>query len=277
MDRKPSPFRRGPLQPLGNDKSNRKNAPIDSTDKARVTKPGVVALTASASASAAAAAKLVPPTASASAAKLVPPTATAVAVVASTDIDPEAKVGEGEDYSELVPVSSKTQVKTIDFKAESAAMDRIFEEQAANQLKDLPAFKRPKRFKKSIKFYDHQQDGIRWLIQQERNPRPNPFCYTRQLKDGTVAAYDQFTKRRLTAGPHSPVRGSILADEMGLGKTVQTLALIMSNPPEGTSYGTTSNAYSANGPKCTLIISPKVNMLVRSTILSSILRFLDLL
>lgn len=103
------------------------------------------------------------------------------------------------------------------------------------------------------------------------------------------AVYDRFTARRLQSA-YGPVRGAILADgtlrccvslfslerflflhwcfdpvfcslqfgsakpEMGLGKTLQTLGLILGNPPEGHAYG--HNADWAEGPICTLIVCP---------------------
>lgn len=139
-----------------------------------------------------------------------PPTAemAALLLVDNNKTEVDATVDD-EDYSELVPASAKTEHKTIDFNAESAEMDRIFEEQAASQLRDLPKFQRPKRFRKTTLFFRHQQDGIRWLIEQERNPRPNPFSYVRTLKNGTVAGYDKFTKRRLATEGHAPVSGTL--------------------------------------------------------------------
>ena len=139
-----------------------------------------------------------------------PPTAKMASLSVVDDSEKEADVtAEDEDYSDLVPASAKTEHKTIDFNAESAEMDRIFEEQAAGQLKDLPDFQRPKRFRKKTFLYPHQLDGIRWLIKQERDPHPNPFSYTRTLKNGTVAGYDKFTKRRLVSEGHPPVRGTL--------------------------------------------------------------------
>ena len=213
MDQKQSPSHRGPLQAMRNP-VNRKNAPADLmsivTGVGKPKKAAVLSSNTKKKAVAPPAATMNIDSKAESTERKADdsPTAAMAALAISDDskIEVDATAGE-EDYSGLVPASAKTEHKTIDFNAESAEMDRIFEEQAAGQLMDLPKFQRPKRFKKNVKLFDHQKDGIRWLIQQERNPRANPFSYTRTLKNGTVAGYDKFTKRRLASEGHSPVRG----------------------------------------------------------------------
>jgi SNF2 family DNA or RNA helicase len=61
--------------------------------------------------------------------------------------------------------------------------------------------------------------------------------------------YDRLTCGRI-AKAHAPIKGSILADNMGLGKMVQTLGLVLSNPP---TFGTGKN----DPPLCILIVCPK--------------------
>ena len=116
--------------------------------------------------------------------------------------------------------SHKGKLQTVDWKKENKEMDKMFESQSAQQLKNLPPFERPKGFKKSVEFFKHQEDGIRWLVQQEQNAPPNPFVRERQLKDGTVAIYDKLTRARLVEA-HPPVKGAILADDMGLGTVLR--------------------------------------------------------
>jgi SNF2 family DNA or RNA helicase len=147
------------------------------------------------------------------------------------------------------------KVQTVDWKKQNKEMDKMFESQSAQQLQNLPEFVRPKEFKKSVTLFDHQVDGIRWLLKQEQNAPPNPFVRERRLKDGTLAVYDKLSQARLKT-PHPPVKGSILADDMGLGKTVQTLGLILSNLPEGYVFGKTDGA-DLEDPICTLIVCPK--------------------
>lgn len=215
MDQKQSPSPRGPPLQAMHDPSNRKETPAHlKSIVTGVGKPKKAAISSSntkrKSIDPPAATMDIDAKAESTKKKAdVAPTAAmaALAISSNTKTEVDATAGE-EDYSELVPASAKTEHKTIDFNAESAEMDRIFEEQAAGQLMDLPKFQRPKRFKKNVKLFEHQKDGIRWLIQQERNPRSNPFSYTRILKNGTVAGYDKFTKRRLATEGHAPVRGT---------------------------------------------------------------------
>lgn len=61
-------------------------------------------------------------------------------------------------------------------------MDRFFHHQSKEQLKNLPRFEQPPGFKSNAKLFPYQKDGIRWLLSQERNPRPNPFSREQELK-----------------------------------------------------------------------------------------------
>ena len=150
---------------------------------------------------------------------------------------------DNDDFDEEEGQGHNAHTQTVDWKKENKEMDKIFESQAAKQLKDLQPFVMPKGFQKKITFFDHQKDGLRWLIKQETNAPLNPFVRERQIKEGR-AFYDRLTRGRLTQA-HAPVKGSILADDMGLGKTIQTLGLILSNLPK------------ARSPICTLVVCPK--------------------
>ncbi|CAB9512414.1 regulator of chromatin subfamily A member 3-like 1 [Seminavis robusta] len=141
----------------------------------------------------------------------------------------------------------------VDWEKERDEMDKMFEEQAAKQLDGLPEFVKPQRLKKSVNVFEHQKEGIRWLLHQEMNPRENPFVRRRTLKSGVVAMYDRLTKRRIGEA-YEPSRGSILADDMGLGKTLQTIATILSNPPDDYRYG---KSVDSDIPICTVIVCPK--------------------
>ena len=94
-------------------------------------------------------------------------------------------VDDDDDFDENV---NGGKLQTVDWKKENKEMDKMFESQSKQQLQDLPPFEQPKGFKKSVTFYDHQKDGIRWLLQQEQNAPPNPFVRERTLKDGSVAS-----------------------------------------------------------------------------------------
>lgn len=103
--------------------------------------------------------------------------------------------------------------ETIDWEKERDQMDRYFDHQAKEQLKLLPRFTKPKGFKADVNLFAHQKDGIRWLVAQERNPHPNPFCREQTLKDGSSIYLDRFTTgRKLVEGPYLPVKGAVLAD-----------------------------------------------------------------
>ncbi|CAB9512007.1 ISWI chromatin-remodeling complex ATPase ISW2 [Seminavis robusta] len=146
----------------------------------------------------------------------------------------------------------------VDWSEERKGLDNLFLEQAKAKLnlESLPDFERPIGFKPSVEFFDHQKDGIRWLVETERNPSPNPFMFSKNFfKTGKSIICDAITLKKLET-PHPPVKGSILADEMGLGKTLQSLGLILSNPPKGHVYGNVGGS-EATGDICTLILCPK--------------------
>jgi len=148
------------------------------------------------------------------------------------------------------PNDPEQETELIDWEKERDETDRIFNHQSIEKLKQLPRYVKPKGLKSTTVLKPHQQDGVRWLVSQEKTPKPTPFQRQRTLKDGTVAFYDVVTGCRLQE-PYPPIKGSILADEMGLGKTVQGAALILSNPPPPPVEGT------AQGPVCTLVLCPK--------------------
>ena len=104
------------------------------------------------------------------------------------------------------------ETETIDWEKECNYMDGVFDEQSKEQLKGLPAYHKPKYFKKEINPYPHQRLGIRWLIQQERNPKDNPFVKSREMKDGSIGYYDSLQNHRKIDKPYGPAKGSILAD-----------------------------------------------------------------
>jgi vacuolar-type H+-ATPase subunit I/STV1 len=54
----------------------------------------------------------------------------------------------------------------VDWEKERKDMDKLFEKQVEEQLQGLEPFNKPNRLKKSAKVYEHQMDGIRWLVAQ---------------------------------------------------------------------------------------------------------------
>lgn len=109
------------------------------------------------------------------------------------------------------PNDPNVENEFIDWEKERDEMNRFFDHQSKNQLKNLPRFKQPPGFKSNAKLFPHQKDGIRWLLSQERNPRPNPFFREQELKDGSKIFRDRTTGIKLD-GPYLPVKGAILAD-----------------------------------------------------------------
>ena len=109
--------------------------------------------------------------------------------------------------STVVP---KIETEVIDWEKESQGLDQMFEEQANSKLVNLPKLHKIKDFRSSVKLFQYQKDGIRWLVSQERDAKPSPFLYEKTLKDGTVAYYCKLSKHRVP--DPEPLHGSILAD-----------------------------------------------------------------
>ena len=59
----------------------------------------------------------------------------------------------------------------------------------------------------------------------------NPFVIVKDLGGGDVRYYNRVLKNRRLPHYEAP-KGGLLADEMGVGKTLQTLCLILANPPK---------------------------------------------
>lgn len=164
---------------------------------------------------------------------------------------PEDTYQHDEEDDEKLNVSTEK----VDWEKERKEMDKLFEKQTEEQLEGLADFVKPIGLKDTTNPFPHQEDGIRWLVQQEKNPKPNPFVRERTLKSGEKALYCRLSRGRLRS-PHEPSKGSILADDMGMGKTLQTISLILSNPPEGYEYGKTDGD-EIEAPICTVIVCPK--------------------
>jgi SWI/SNF-related matrix-associated actin-dependent regulator of chromatin subfamily A3 len=152
---------------------------------------------------------------------------------------------------ELIPAS--IDISNMDSEQTIEVLDRMFDEIQAEQLANLPSIPMPKHLAK-MELYDYQKDGIKWLVNQERKDTV-PFFE----KVGKSTWKCVITEARLNVPP-SPIRGSILADDMGLGKTIQTLGLILCNPPPGQKgypYKKTSSLSAKSvPPRTTLIVAP---------------------
>lgn len=151
--------------------------------------------------------------------------------------------------------------KRLDWNAQQAALDELFDNTLKEQYKNLPDIAMPDCFQ-NISLMDHQIKGIKWLVKREMDARPPPF-YKKVRERGTTMYLCEITQSSQSQSP-KPIRGSILADEMGLGKSVQTLGLILLAPPVGLKYeaprvdsaGVPVPQNPCSKSRCTLIVCP---------------------
>ena len=59
------------------------------------------------------------------------------------------------------------QIKKVDWDVQSKELDEMFDKQTEQQLKELPNMSMPIQFKDKVSLYQHQIDGIKWLVHQE--------------------------------------------------------------------------------------------------------------
>jgi SWI/SNF-related matrix-associated actin-dependent regulator of chromatin subfamily A3 len=179
---------------------------------------------------------------------------------------------------------AQVEMTAVDWANQSQQLDELFDEQAKNRLALLPAYAMPPQFK-NLQLYDYQQDGIRWLIHQERNQNAVAPWF-KEVSTLAGKKYKCCITGALLPRPPKAVCGGILADDMGestslygrqcalffilvsnnlftlgalsgLGKTLQTIGLILSNPPAGQRYPYRRQGIAARpAPRCTLIICP---------------------
>mmetsp|Transcript_45123 Transcript_45123/g.94645 ORF Transcript_45123/g.94645 Transcript_45123/m.94645 type:complete len:876 (+) Transcript_45123:187-2814(+) len=165
-----------------------------------------------------------------------------------------------------VPTPSVSVVKRkLDWNAQQAALDKMFDKHLKEQTKNLPKIAMPSCLV-GITLMDYQIQGIKWLVKKETNATPAPF-YKKVKEKGQTMHLCEITQSSQVQPPR-PIRGSILCDEMGLGKSIQTIGLILLAPPKGVKYNVPiiSDA-DAKSPvpvnpsenptkRCTLIVCP---------------------
>jgi len=146
------------------------------------------------------------------------------------------------------------QTKKLDWKEQQKNLDDMFQNQSKDQLANLPDVEIPVQL--TQKLFEHQVQGIQWLVQRERGTQPVPF-YKQTQENGKDVWFCEITNSSQSSKPES-ARGGILADDMGLGKTLQSLGLILSNPPEGRDYsaGLVAPGTEASSPMTTLVVCP---------------------
>lgn len=140
-----------------------------------------------------------------------------------------------------------------DWEFQKDSLEEMFDTILAKQLDNLPDYDMPPQLA-HMKLFDYQILGIRFMLHSElRNGIPSWFT-----QEGPWTWRDKITGTTFQRRPN-PVRGCILADDMGLGKSVQTLGLILSNPPKrqtGYPYVPARSLGANTGPRCTLILCP---------------------
>ena len=97
------------------------------------------------------------------------------------------------------------ETASTDWLAAQEELDDMFEEQSKKQLENLPDYPMPPQLK-NLELFDYQEQGIRWLIHQERN-EDVPSYFTRKNEGW----YCEITPHVVRQKPH-PIRGGILAD-----------------------------------------------------------------
>ncbi|KAL9184392.1 hypothetical protein ACHAXT_002478 [Thalassiosira profunda] len=149
--------------------------------------------------------------------------------------------------------------KKLDWNAQQAALDEMFDKHLKEQYADLPDIDMPSCLQ-GITLLDYQIQGIKWLVKREKDAAPAPF-YKKVTEKGQTMYLCDITQSSQAEAP-KPTRGSILCDEMGLGKSIQTLGLILLAPPEGVEYKVPESAVAAEAKspvaakRCTLIVCP---------------------
>ncbi len=79
--------------------------------------------------------------------------------------------------------------------------------------------------------FPHQLFGVKWMIHRESIFHLLPPFWEEKIEKSKKVYYNGITASSTPNKPEN-VGGGILADDMGLGKTIQTIALIISNPPK---------------------------------------------
>jgi hypothetical protein len=84
----------------------------------------------------------------------------------------------------------------------------FFNEQCKHQLENLPDMEMPKQLTQTL--FDHQIQGVKWLVQRERGQEPSPF-YQKQVEGSKTVWFCNITNASQDYPPKI-VRGGILAD-----------------------------------------------------------------
>jgi len=99
------------------------------------------------------------------------------------------------------------ETASTDWLAAQEELDDMFEKQSKNQLENLPDYPMPAQLE-NFELFDYQEQGIRWLIHQERN-EDVPAYFTRKSGGWFCEITPHFVRQK-----PNPIRGAILADGM---------------------------------------------------------------
>lgn len=118
-----------------------------------------------------------------------------------------------ENANAAVTAPTPTKVEELDWKSAQKELDKVFAMQSRQRMKGVPKIAMPEIFEKNgVKLYEHQVEGIRWLVHKEKtNEEVPPFYKKRPFGS------KQYWRCRITGTIHKedpePLHNSILADE----------------------------------------------------------------
>ena len=113
--------------------------------------------------------------------------------------------------------SVSVTTKKLDWTAQQAALDKMFDQSLSEQYKNLPDIEMSECLQ-NISLLEYQVLGIKWLVKRETEPVAAPFY--KKVKENQSHMYlCEITHSSQKESP-KPIRGSILCDEMGLGEQV---------------------------------------------------------
>lgn len=120
-----------------------------------------------------------------------------------------------------IRTTNTIQMATKEWEGGTMELDQMFDRLSRDQVGRLPKYPMPELLlkamaKRNVSLFEHQVQGIRWLIHQERDEFPSYF------KQQGNSWRCLITKCSMNHRPR-PVRGGILADDMGLGRFTQVL------------------------------------------------------
>lgn len=122
------------------------------------------------------------------------------------------------------PATVNVTTRKLDWNAQQAELDKMFDKSLELQYKDLPDIPMSACLQ-NISLMDYQVLGIKWLVKRETKPVAAPF-YKKVKENKSLMYLCEITQSSQAEAP-KPIRGSILCDEMGLGEYCTDSVLIL--------------------------------------------------